>query len=94
MKKIEPLWQQVITSPTASEEESAVSKLKKHITHGRISFKTDVVDGSGNRIAYADLAPDTKIQEVHIQFFADGAIFEGAPWKPRDLDNLYRLYQE
>ncbi len=52
------------------------------------------MDESGTWNAYANFAPGTMIQEAHIQFFLDGAVFEGAPWKPRDLDNLYRLYRE
>ncbi len=94
MSKLEPLWQQVVNSPTASEEEHAVDSLKTHVSHGRIAFKTDIVDDQGKHIAYADLAPDTRIVEVHIQFFGNGTSFQGSPWKPRDLNNLYRMYRE
>lgn len=94
MKKIEPLWNQVIKSQSAHEEKDAIGELKSYISSGRISFKATVLDARGKEIAYDDLTPDFQITSVRIQFFAEGGTFEGGLWKPKDMENLYRLYRE
>ena len=94
MKKIEPLWQQLVESRTVTEENRALGDLKSYLASGKISFRATVLDAQGKEIAYNDISADFQIEAVRIQFFVDGATFEGKLWKPKDLDNLYVLFRE
>ena len=94
MKKVENLWQRVVSSQTTEEESRAAQELSSYTTQSHISFKTLVTDTQGREISYTETSPDLQIVSVRIQFFMRNSTFEGAPWKPKNLDNLYRLYQE
>jgi hypothetical protein len=94
MKKLDPLWQEVIDSPTAAEESRAVGRLRAQLAAGGIQFETTLVNPQGKEIAYDELSSDFQIETARIRFFKDGDAFEGRPWKPKDVDNVFRLYQE
>ena len=94
MKNLDPLWQEVIASATAEEERRAVDRLRAHLASSGIQVETTLVNPRGEEIAYDALSSDFQIETARIRCSRDGETFEGRPWKPRDVGNVFRLCQK